>query len=1724
VAAVGLQAADGVWTNAVSGNWSDTTKWADNIVAGDGGTAAFQAASGTFFVTNDYAAPVVLAGLSANTNAGAGAQWNIVGGTNELVAPAVINTRYAGDNGLSVRNSTLAGSDDILCTGLGRFFLGLDNLYTGRTIISNGNVRVARDSGFGPAPATLRADAIILDYGGLENDDNSFVLTNHPNRGITVTARGGFIGCGYTSAGMRIESPVTGPGFLGINFENCPVTLANPANDYAGGTVVGTNGPGANPLSCVLRLGQSEVLPHGAGKGGLKIGADSSHNNTLPTATLDLNGKTETVNTLSSGPRAALTSSTAGGRLSVGALDEDSDYRGTLASGATLEKRGAGTLRLAGATLTAGTVDAKAGTVVSGGPNLAAGATLLLDGADLTLTAPSGLYEYRGASAGNSPDLAAALTYTGWQVWPAKGTTALTAEFPNNTQFVYRGKWYVEEAGTYSFAKGFDDGGYLALDGVTVLSNAVTATRAVVNDVAVGAGWHTVEVRYSQGAGGVGPQFGFRNGILFDAQNGGFTNAAELARARMFTDDGGPDLVADGRDNVLAARVLLAQDATLTIGADAGNVVFAGSLLTNAVADPEPVLTVANGGAPLIFGSDRGTPAVLDVAVNSAGGVVFTNRVWLRRLPSGTVDIAAGADLALDGPALLGGPLTLTDYSVRVVRPDSVGGDGSVTANAGTAVWFDTMRYAEQALADSGATAVTYDNDVQLNGGTAQFTGAGTITYSGALTGSGNAVKTGAGDLLLTGTESALTGEIQINAGRLLPADEAALGGATVRLSGGKLANPVGADLTLATTPITAVTGGFEVSGGRTLTADGQVTGVGPVSKWGEGRLVLGGEAINTNLDLHVRAGSVELNKTGDASAYAVRHLLGVGTNLTVRLTGSNGNQIGGGVTLDGGILDLNGRNETIGVLTNTLAGGVVTNGGVAAATLTVGEGGGSSAFSGTLTDGAAGTLALAKIGSGALTIPTDSMRYSGGTAVEGGTLRLTLGVPVTAGLVYRLDASDASKIMLDGGKVTNWVDSTAAGYQFAQPAAAQQPEYVVNAINGLSAVRFGVSGSTRLVANKSATARTVFIVSKMLTYQSLAGVWGQDGLDRGIRHANDTSWRHTGNSADANDFSINGEMYIDGTPGFSWGSRPLHVMSAVSTGDKAWVNAIGNYWGPNDNNGKTRYLRGYIGEILVYNRTLTTAERQAIEAYLMSKWYGGASLPADRPLTVAPGATLAVQALPSLTLQTLAGGGTLAPEGGSTVVLTGYNTFTGAVAGAGTVAVRDATDADVRFVPQSFGVTVVNNGTQDKVLRVGTAVTGLFLGSVQDGSNALGIVHSGPGLTFFGGTNSIYTGDTVIENGMAIVGGAVSTRYVRFSPQMTRTSGAHTGTGYQLSEFQLLLNGVQVAYPAGTAATSEGKGAGAEGPEKAIDGQTGTKFYTNLMNPFRPLVIAMPESVVFDSYRWYTANDAEGRDPVAWTVETSADGVNWTVANTQNYAANQAAITTTRYALAGTWTLSDVAAMNVFSDISAMTVSAPGTLGVSGTTETVGALSGEGAVLLMGGGTLGINAFADAAFSGGITGTGTVVKTGTERQSLSGALAFNGTIIVEEGVLDLDGAVLTGVSNIIIRTGGELTGSATVNGNLTVTFEGGVYSGSLAVSGALTVVGTVNLGVPEGATYPFYSTLFSYAAADAASQAALVNAVKPAPIPSGQTAIVRVDATSARLVIAPVGTVICIR
>ena len=97
-----------------------------------------------------------------------------------------------------------------------------------------------------------------------------------------------------------------------------------------------------------------------------------------------------------------------------------------------------------------------------------------------------------------------------------------------------------------------------------------------------------------------------------------------------------------------------------------------------------------------------------------------------------------------------------------------------------------------------------------------------------------------------------------------------------------------------------------------------------------------------------------------------------------------------GALTVNGGVLDLNGTSQGVGSLSGT--GGTILNSAAStAATLTVGNGDASGTFAGLIADnaGGSGTMALAKVGAGTITLAGQNT-YSGGTTVAGGTLRLS--------------------------------------------------------------------------------------------------------------------------------------------------------------------------------------------------------------------------------------------------------------------------------------------------------------------------------------------------------------------------------------------------------------------------------------------------------------------------------------------------------------------------------------------------------------------------------------------------------------------------------------------------------------------------------------------------------------------------------------------------------------
>ncbi|MDQ8190704.1 discoidin domain-containing protein [Roseibacillus persicicus] len=121
--------------------------------------------------------------------------------------------------------------------------------------------------------------------------------------------------------------------------------------------------------------------------------------------------------------------------------------------------------------------------------------------------------------------------------------------------------------------------------------------------------------------------------------------------------------------------------------------------------------------------------------------------------------------------------------------------------------------------------------------------------------------------------------------------------------------------------------------------------------------------------------------------------------------------------------------------------------------------------------------------------------------------------------------------------------------------------------------------------------------------------------------------------------------------------------------------------------------------------------------------------------------------------------------------------------------------------------------------------------------------------------------------------------RYVRFSPLRLAEVLPDYGVAnsIQLSEFSFYDDGTPLDLAAlGTEASNPGGNyPAAEGPAQLIDGDVGTKW---LDFNKRPVIFDFKSPQEFNGYQWTTANDFANRDPVAWRLDGSVDGVTWTV------------------------------------------------------------------------------------------------------------------------------------------------------------------------------------------------------------------------------------------------------
>ena len=340
----GASAAALLWSGAVNGNWdTSTANWINNS-----GPATYQ--NGNAVVFDDSSLSNTTVSLSAT------------------LSPSVVIFNNASKS-YAINGSSISGSCGLSLLGSGSVALNGANTFTGGVKVEQGTLMPSGSAALGSGAVTLNGGALqTVAWSAL-----SSTITNLINVGL----EGGTLALSVGAGNLYMTGPISGSGNL---------TIAPP-----GGTLNSIYLDfSTNSISGTITIPNS----NGNGQTVTRIGAATAGS---PYATWVIGGAQDRFNNLEFGTgtiqfgslsgSGTITGSAAGVHtLSVGALNQDSTFAGTIADGTgttALTKVGSGTLALTGANTYTGPNNINAGTLLittasqAGGNYTVAGSAML---------------------------------------------------------------------------------------------------------------------------------------------------------------------------------------------------------------------------------------------------------------------------------------------------------------------------------------------------------------------------------------------------------------------------------------------------------------------------------------------------------------------------------------------------------------------------------------------------------------------------------------------------------------------------------------------------------------------------------------------------------------------------------------------------------------------------------------------------------------------------------------------------------------------------------------------------------------------------------------------------------------------------------------------------------------------------------------------------------------------------------------------------------------------------------------------------------------------------------------------------------------------------------------------------------------------------------------------------------------------------------------------------
>jgi autotransporter-associated beta strand protein len=1664
-----------IGANAIVFNRSDNLTYG-GVISGTGGTFA-KAGAGTLILTNANSytgATTVSAGaLRASNNTALG---TVAGG-----AVVANGAALELEGGITIGAEALDLSGGGLSSGGALRNISGNNTYQG-TITNTSAARINSDSGTLTLSGAINATNQSLTFGGnghivvsgaITNSTGS--LTKDGSGSLTLSGNNTYTGGTLISAGtLQLGGGSTTGSLSSGNITNNATFLINRSDDITLNNAVSGTGALNKTGAGTLTLGGANTY---TGKttisnGAISVSAASGIGGNPGATTADqvtLNGGRLNVTTgFTANANAGITVGSSGGTIDIGG-SQSMIQGGGLNGSAALTKTGAGTLALtntagnySGAiTLTNGglKVNTSLGSAtVSVGNTVSKGSVLSGAGTLGAVTINSGGL----ISPGNSPGTlsVSALTLNGgggyqWEVTDATGGAGTG--------------WDVISvgSGTGTVTVGATSGSqftiYVTGNNPSNFNSASNYTWAFVDSQTVtGFAANAFAIDTSAFTGYSGSLGSFAVGTN---SSGDMTLVYSGAASAYDVTVGASTATAQGSATGGAGQFT---------GAAALNKLGAGTLImTNSANDYTGVTTVKEGTIQINVNAPNGSAGALG---NASTGVLVGDN---------TNAAAAGLNLGAAG-ATNSRALTM------------VAGTGAADRTLSTTIVSGT---AEQA----GNVALNTNSVFSAASG-------GTLLVSGVVSGAGALAISNGGTTVLSGANTYTNTTTVLNGATLLAANSTALGttdGATTVNSGGALALSNGItsaeSITLGGTGIASdgairnVSGNNTLSGALTLAANGRInsdTGLLTLSGGINGAnasLMVGGAgnttvsgAITNSTGTLTKDGNGTLTLTG-ANTYSGGTLVSAGSlaGNTTSLQGTitNNSLVIFNQSADGTYSSvLSGTGALVktntGVLTltgnNTQSGGTT----IGQGTLAIGAGGTTGSLAGAITNNAtllynrsdnltqatviSGSGVLVKTNTGVLTL-TAANTQSGGTLIAGGTLSIGGGsttgslagaITNNATLLYNRSDNLTQATVISGTGVLNKAGGGTLTLSQANTytGATTISNGAINVQNntGLGTVAGGVT-VTSGAALELQGGITIGAEALSLNGTGL----GSGGALRNITGDNTYGGAITLGSASR----INSDA---GTLTLSGGITGTQNLTIGGAGNSTVNNAITTSTGTLTKDGAgTVTLSGantFTGAADIQAGTLAIS--------------GGSALADAVNVSVASGATLAVNGSETIAQLTGAGTTTLAA---SQTLTSSFNNASAAYSGtfSGTGGLTKTGSGTLTLSGNSSGysgATVLNNGTfligSDGALGTGTVTinydsgTGtrelasssssgytlnnnfnLYYNSFSLGQSSGGtgsLTLGGSGKTFSLGADGVATTRTITVNGTQTIAADVS------GGANNNLNKAGNGT--------LILSG-DASGIGGTITNSAGR------LQIGNGSTTGTLGSNNVaLTSGADLAFNRSDNLTYGG----SVSGAGG------TLTKLGSGT-LTLTGGSSY-------TGTTTISNGTLAVSNGA---VISDAGLVAIGSSGTFSVLGS-ETIGQLSGSGAVSIASGQSLTTTFDSSAvAFSGAVTGSGALTKGGTGTLTLSGSNNFSGGTAVSTGAVMVGNDWALGSTNgaTTVSSGAALQLSNVTLANEAISVTGtGVgstgslvgYSGNNTSLGLLTLSGNnVNtyIGAASGAT-----------------------------------------------------------